>query len=318
MGSMVGESLAPGDRGWSDRVTLVCPVADCRQPLTRRGRGLSCARGHAFDLARSGYVNLLQPQDRRSARPGDSLAALAARRRLHERGVEEPIAAALARLVTPAPGDAVLDVGCGEGHHLAAMTGASGAEGHGLDLSVQAIDAAARRYPTRHWLVANADRVLPYADGSFTLVTSINARRNPAEFRRVVRDDGALLLVVPAPDDLIEVREHVLGAGVERDRAARAIADFSPLFILERRERVHHTARLDAATLRDAMASSYRAGRTSRLGRLASHPGARRDLEPGRVRLPAGPAARGTGAPCRGARTRRLPWDGVTRRWCGP
>jgi 23S rRNA (guanine745-N1)-methyltransferase len=120
--------------------------------------------------------------------------------------------------------------------------------------------------------VANADRVLPYADGSFTLVTSINARRNPAEFRRVVRDDGALLLVVPAPDDLIEVREHVLGAGVERDRAARAIADFSPLFILERRERVHHTARLDAATLRDAMASSYRAGRTSRLGRLASIP----------------------------------------------
>ena len=31
-----------------------------------------CPRGHAFDVARSGYVNLLQPQDRRS--PGQSHA----------------------------------------------------------------------------------------------------------------------------------------------------------------------------------------------------------------------------------------------------
>lgn len=263
---------APRSAAWSDRVTLMCPVGACGRPLTRRARSLRCARGHAFDLARSGYVNLLQPQDRRSARPGDSPAALAARQRLHERGVEEPLAAAVARLGAQASGAAVLDVGCGEGHHLAAMASASGAEGHGVDLSVAAIDAAARRYPALHWVVANADRVLPYADGSFTLLTSINARRNPPEFRRVLRDDGTLLLVVPAPDDLIEVREHVLGERMERDRAERAIADFSPLFTLERRERIVHTARLDAAALRDAMAGSYRAGRASRLGRLASIP----------------------------------------------
>jgi 23S rRNA (guanine745-N1)-methyltransferase len=265
-------TAAPPPAGWSDRVTLVCPVAECRRPLARRERGLRCARGHAFDLARSGYANLLQPQDRRSPRPGDSFAALAARRRLHERGVEEPVAAAIGALVTPAPGGAVLDVGCGEGHHLAAIASASGAEGHGLDLSVSAIDAAARRYPAHHWVVANADRVLPYADGSFTLLTSINARRNPSEFRRVLRDDGTVLLVVPGPDDLIEVREHVLGEGVERDRAERAVADFTSLFTLERRERIVHTARLDATALRDAMAGSYRAGRTSRLTRLASIP----------------------------------------------
>src|SRR5690242_17702296 len=118
--------------GWSDRVTLVCPVAACRRPLARRERELRFPRGHAFDLARSRYVNLLQPQDRRSARPGDSAAARAARGRLDERGVEEPVAAAVARLVLPAPGDAVLDVGCGEGHLLAAITGTAGAEGHGL------------------------------------------------------------------------------------------------------------------------------------------------------------------------------------------
>ncbi|MGH9695411.1 MAG: putative RNA methyltransferase, partial [Bryobacteraceae bacterium] len=49
-----------------------------------------CARRHSFDIARSGYINLLQPQDRRSKQPGDTKAAIAARRRLHDRGVTAP------------------------------------------------------------------------------------------------------------------------------------------------------------------------------------------------------------------------------------
>ena len=37
-----------------------------------------CPRGHSFDVARSGYINLLQPQERRSRNPGDSADAVAA------------------------------------------------------------------------------------------------------------------------------------------------------------------------------------------------------------------------------------------------
>jgi 23S rRNA (guanine745-N1)-methyltransferase len=258
--------------GWSRRVTLACPVAGCRRPLRREDGGLRCARAHRFDLARSGYVNLLQPPDRRSARPGDAPAALAARSRLLARGVEAAITTALAELVAPDSGGAVLDVGCGEGDFVAALARRSGAEGHGLDLAASAVDAAARRYPALYWVVANADRVLPYAAGSFSLLTSINARRNPAEFRRVLRGDGALLLVVPAPDDLVELREHVLGVGVTRDRVPAAIAEFQALFALERHERIRHTASLDADAARDAMTGSYRAGRTSRRGRLEAMP----------------------------------------------
>jgi 23S rRNA (guanine745-N1)-methyltransferase len=195
---------------------------------------------------------------------------VAARRRLAARGFETPITDAIAGLLTLRPDDAVLDVGCGDGHHLAAIVARSGAEGHGLDISVAAIDAAARRYPGLHWIVANADRFLPYADGSFRVVISITARRNPAEFRRVLGKDGTLVLVVAAPDDLIEVRERILGERIERDRLERAVATFAPLFTLERHERIRHTARLDAASVRDAMTVSYRAGRASRLARLAA------------------------------------------------
>jgi len=197
---------------------------------------------------------------------------VAARGRLAARGFEAPITDAISGLVPAGPEEAVLDVGCGGGHHLAAMVARSGTEGHGIDISVAAIAAAARKYPGCHWIVANADRFLPYADGSFHVVTSITARRNPGEFRRVVRDDGVLLLVVPAPDDLIEVREWVLGERIERDRVDGAVGALAPHFSLVRHERIRHVTRLDAMAVRDVMIGSYRVGRVRRVARLAAVP----------------------------------------------
>ena len=48
---------------------LLCPVRDCHLALVREGQRVLCARGHSFDVARSGYINLLQPQERRSRQP---------------------------------------------------------------------------------------------------------------------------------------------------------------------------------------------------------------------------------------------------------
>jgi hypothetical protein len=83
------------------RLMLVCPVRDCRMALLREERRLLCPRRHSFDIARSGYINLLQPQERRSKRPGDTVAAVAARRRLHDRGLSEPLLHAIEQTVAP-------------------------------------------------------------------------------------------------------------------------------------------------------------------------------------------------------------------------
>ena len=200
---------------------LQCPVRDCHMALVREERRLFCQRGHSFDVARSGYINLLQPQDRRSKQPGDTVAAVAARRRLHDRGVTEPLLRAIAEFLTASPSDIVLDAGCGDGFYLGSLAREIGFDAHGIDISIPAVNAAARRYPDCEWIVANADRVVPYADRSFSIVLSITARMNAGEFRRVLRDDGRLLVAIPAPDDLIELR----GAG--RDRADRTVETFA-------------------------------------------------------------------------------------------
>ncbi len=231
---------------------LLCPVRDCRLPLSRVEHHLVCARGHSFDQARSGYFNLLQPQDRKSKQPGDTAEAIQGRRRLHDLGVTQPLLHAAADLAAAAPKDIVLDAGCGDGFYLGTLQRSTGCEAHGIDISTPAIDAAAKRYPECEWIVANADRFVPYADHSFSLVLSITARMNAGEFRRVLRDDGRLLVAIPAPEDFLELR----GAG--RDRTARTVETFAPHFKLTAQRRVSTAADLDADAVRDVLHSIYR------------------------------------------------------------
>ncbi|MDP8989344.1 MAG: methyltransferase domain-containing protein, partial [Acidobacteriota bacterium] len=227
-----------------------------RLPLAHAEHRLVCPHTHSFDIARSGYSNLLQPQDRRSKRPGDTPAAVQSRRRLHDLGVTLPLCDAIAQFVEPSLGDIVLDAGCGDGFYLGTLARRYGFSAHGVDISIPAIDAAARRYPGCEWIVANADRVIPYAGHSFSLVMSITARMNAPEFRRVLRDDGRLLVALPAPDDLIELRGHL--GEPSRDRTPRTMETFAPAFTLTARSRATTTADLPASAVEDVLHSIYR------------------------------------------------------------
>ncbi len=253
-------------------VTVLCTVRNCRLPLRREERRMVCANAHSFDVARSGYLNLLQPQDRRSKTPGDSKEAVIARRRFLDAGHEETLIETIIAMLRgePAPASAVLDAGCGEGYHLGTITRRLGVEGHGVDLSTAAIELAARRYPECHWIIANADRFLPYADESFSTVLSITGRLNAPELRRVIRSHGQLLVAVAAADDLAELREVIHGHAAVRDRVDRTVQMFAPHFDLEQRERVTTHATLDHDAIVNVLTSSYRGLRNREKERLAN------------------------------------------------
>src|SRR5258708_2178679 len=111
---------------------ILCSVRDCHLALVREERRLFCPRGHSFDVARSGYINLLQPQERRSKLPGDTAAAITARRKLHDRGVTEPLLDAIEKIIAASPDDIVLDAGCGEGFYLGTLAQRTGFDAHGV------------------------------------------------------------------------------------------------------------------------------------------------------------------------------------------
>lgn len=254
-------------------VTPICPVRACGRPLEPSERSLICENRHTFDIARSGYVNLLQPQDRRSLNPGDTKEMVQARRRFVDRGHVAPLETLLRRVIQGLGlpcGFSLLDTGCGEGYFPGALLSHfPGAEICGVDISVPAIDAAARSYPNARWLVANADRFLPFAERSFDVVMSITARKNSPEFRRIISPEGRLIVVVPGEDDQIELREAVLGKGVPKDRAESTLTHFMDHFALENEQQLRYTVRLDAEALHDLFALSYRGARRQAAERLA-------------------------------------------------
>jgi 23S rRNA (guanine745-N1)-methyltransferase len=216
-------------------------------------------------------VNLLTPQDKRSDHPGDSKASALARRRLHERGATQPLLEALVtrlRDLHAAPATALLDVGAGEGFLLGELSRRLRLDGWGVDLSAAAMELAARRYPECRFIVANADRVLPFAAHTFPFLMSIDARQHPAEFKRLLAPGGALLLAVPGAEDLIELREAVLGEGLALPRVPKLVERFTPDFELVAELRVVHRARFDRSGLEDLLAATYRGARPSEQARL--------------------------------------------------
>jgi len=247
----------------SDSV-LACSVRDCGLPLTRRDRALVCSAGHSFDIARSGYVNLLQPQDRKSLSAGDSKAAVDARASLEEAGVGravvDEVIHAIAALGLPAD-PIVVDLGSGTGEMLGGLAKAHPISGIGIDLSVSAVEHAARRFSSLTWIVANADRRLPLQDESVDVVLSIHGRRNPAECARVIKPNGVLIVVLPGPDDLIELRTVVQGEGVERERVDAMLAEHAALFTAIERHPVREQLTLERDTLLNLLRGTYRGAR---------------------------------------------------------
>lgn len=105
-----------------------------------------------------------------------------------------------------AAGREVLDAACGEGYGSAFLAGGA-ASVTGVDLSTAAIAHAQSRYTARRNLkfVAGAVTSLPFADASFDVVVSFETIEHlapqaemMAEFRRVLRPDG--LMVISSPN----------------------------------------------------------------------------------------------------------------------
>lgn len=245
---------------------LACTVRGCGLLLERRARALVCPRRHSYDIARRGYVNLLQPQDRRSSNAGDSKAAVSARARLLESGVGRAIVDAFvarAGALDMRRNPLVCDVGCGSGDVLGTLASQRSVAGVGIDLSVAAIEHAAHRFPQLTWVVANADRRLPLLSESVDIVLSLHARRNPVESARVLVAGGFLLVAVPAPDDLGELREWIQGRSVARDRTAVLTAEHERLFTVVDRHVVRTRQHLQREQLLDVLRGTYRGVRAA-------------------------------------------------------
>ncbi|GAA1259323.1 methyltransferase domain-containing protein [Pseudonocardia aurantiaca] len=234
-----------------DALPLTCPM--CGQDLYRRTGSLVCPARHTFDIARHGYVNLAAGR----ALVGDTTAMVVDRDGFLAAGHYRPLAervAALAADVLPDTGGLVVDAGGGTGYYLAhVLDAAPAASGLVIDSSVAAVRRAAKAHPQAAAVAWNVWERWPLEDGSAHLVLDVFAPRNADEFHRVLRRDGALLVVTPAPDHLAEVREVARLIGVDERKPERLDKALAARFRTETRERLAFAMRLDEAGLRQVV-----------------------------------------------------------------
>jgi 23S rRNA (guanine745-N1)-methyltransferase len=220
--------------------SILCPV--CKERLSPQVNMYTCANGHPFNVAREGYINLLLSHQRKSKNPGDDAEMVRARRRFFDSGAFDPLVEQLCAAPLFQRSDlSVLDCGCGEGHFLGALSEKRDGFFCGLDISKKAIQMAAKRYKQARWIVANGMRDIPVASGSMGVILSVLAPRNMSEFARILRPDGALLIGVPGPNHLGELRKRLqFSSGDFSEKADEAAAKCAPLFVESNRVEVRY------------------------------------------------------------------------------
>ncbi|GHJ50334.1 ubiquinone biosynthesis protein [Catellatospora sp. TT07R-123] len=219
---------------------LRCPL--CAAPLHRADTSLRCPAGHTFDLSREGYVHL---GTGRRLPEGDPPTMVAARTRTHTAALFHPLVQAVDHELMdvfggvfppwhrdqPAEGrPLVVDLGAGTGYYLAGvLEGWGEAGGLAFDVSKAALRRAAKAHPRVGAVLADTWGPLPLADGCADLVLNVFAPRNGTEMRRILADEGLLLVVTPTGDHLRELREALplleVDAAKER-RLATALPQF--------------------------------------------------------------------------------------------
>jgi len=227
---------------------LRCPV--CSDALAPDGRSARCAQGHAYDVAKQGYLNLLPSAS--TGIEGDTAAMIGARTVFLGGGHYAPIRDALIRraaeYLRPDSDELVVEVGAGTGYYLAGVTGRS-RPGLALDVSRYAARRAAKVDPRIGSVVCDAWRELPVVDAAAQVVLNVFAPRNATEMARILRPDGALLVVTPNPEHLAEL-VGVLGmVSVDGDKERRLQDALAGTFVETGRELIEEPMRLDRSAV---------------------------------------------------------------------
>jgi 23S rRNA (guanine745-N1)-methyltransferase len=226
---------------------LRCPV--CRTALARADQTLRCRFGHAFDVARQGYVSLFAGA---RPHPGDTAEMIGARERFLSSGHYATIASGVVEAVSSsAPPGPVLDLAAGTGWYAAQVLDAAPERvGVAVDVSTPALKRAARAHERVAAIGADAWGVLPVRDAAFAAVLSVFGPRDAAEIGRVLTPRGAAVVVTPTPAHLAELVGPLgmLGVGDGKPALLREAFD---AFEFVGAQRVQYAVELDHPGLAD-------------------------------------------------------------------
>ena len=190
---------------------LICPV--CGQPLDFQSRSARCEKGHSFDVAKEGYVNLL-----RSSKSGDLIGddkfSARCRRDFLNKGYYAALRNALCDIFSNRQGH-VLDICCGEGYYTSALSQNNNLTVYGFDISREMVRLAAKRGGCR-FFVANMASI-PVAQESMDYAIHLFAPFQEESFAKILKPGGRLITVIPGRHHLFGLKQALYDTPYEND-----------------------------------------------------------------------------------------------------
>lgn len=187
--------------------------------------------GNTYPIAEKGYVTLVGGSGLRYT--GDDATMIQSREYFLSRGHYGPFVEAVSNHVHYALDEAsiaddihpvICEVGAGTGYYLShTLDDVAGARGVGIDVSVPAAEHLARCHPRAGAVVADAWARLPLRDNSIDVITVVFAPRNAAEFARVLKPGGQVVVLTDDAGHLAQLREPLGIIDVERGKVDRMI-----------------------------------------------------------------------------------------------
>lgn len=240
---------------------LICPV--CKTHLNEEPSHYHCQQNHAFDKARSGYVNLLLSNMKHSKEPGDNKEMVQCRSSFLKQGYYAPISDTLNQHVeerissSPSLIRHLADIGCGNGYYLHQLknyldnTHQDKFQYWGIDISKEAINFAAKESKHIKWVVSNISE-LPFQANSLDGIISVFSPCNFTEFNRLLNKDGYLFVIYPASHHLYELRKILFSdiKNIEPDRILKQSNNqFDVIEQIPIKHSIHLTTNDDIANL---------------------------------------------------------------------
>lgn len=186
-------------------MTIFC-CPKCASAFQVEKKAYRCEKGHVYDRAASGYVNLLPPGGKQH---GDSKEMLRARRDFLQSGAYAPLQNAICEKVKSLPffeSPVVLDAGCGEGYYTEAICKAlPNASIFGVDVSKDAVKMCDALHMGADFAAASV-YALPIREKVCDLVISVFSPFAGEEFQRVLKEGGYLISVIPDAKHLWQLK----------------------------------------------------------------------------------------------------------------
>ena len=191
-----------------------CPL--CKAELLKQERSFKCEHGHSFDISAEGYVHLLPANKMNSKIPGDSKEMAASRSAFLDKGYYEHLLKELEKTMLELSKNeepAMLDCGCGEGYYTSNIAKElknrfPKAKIAGFDISRPSVKRAAKRTKEVDFAVASVFDI-PVPDESFDLLLNVFSPLSIEEYKRVLKDGGYYVYVVPAARHLWQLKAAI-------------------------------------------------------------------------------------------------------------